>query len=103
MGFALEFNSVCKFKDQTELNQLLKTGTGVMTKTGARAFPTGQWVIAYGPDNTALAVVEVRGFGLALEDQQTVTRVVLKLVRLLTEEESRVQTALAKELFFERR
>lgn len=47
MGFQTEFNSVCKFKSDQELYELLEYGKGKMVKKGFRVYPTGQKVIAY--------------------------------------------------------
>ncbi len=57
MGFQTEFNSVCKFKSAQELYELLEYGRGKMVKSGFRVFPTGQKVIAYTPENQAIAIV----------------------------------------------
>lgn len=59
MGFQTEFNSVCKFKSEQELFELLEYGRGKMVKQGFRVFPTGQKVIAYTPDNVAVAIVKI--------------------------------------------
>ena len=101
MGFQTEFNSICKFKSMQELYELLEYGKGKMTKKGFRVFPTGQRVIAYSPENQAVAIVQilvsVAEINFAGEE---VTQVEMKLVRRLTEEESNVQTRLAYECFF---
>ena len=58
MGFVSEFNSVCKFKDENELYQLLEYGKTAMVKAGYRLYPTGQLAVAYAPDNVAVALSE---------------------------------------------
>ncbi|PZE19735.1 hypothetical protein [Paenibacillus xerothermodurans] len=101
MGFQTEFNSVCKFKSEQELYELLEYGRGKMVKSGFRVFPTGQMVIAYTPDNKATAIVKIIASIAEINFQgEEVTQVEMELVRRLTEEESRVQTALAHEMFF---
>lgn len=101
MGFQTEFNSVCKFKSEQELYELLEYGRGKMVKSGLRVFPTGQKVIAYTPDNRAVAIVKVLGCIAEINfNGDEVTEVEMSLVRQLTEEESRIQTALAYEMFF---
>lgn len=101
MGFQTEFNSVCKFKSDQELYELLEYGRGKMKKSGLRIFPTGQQVIAYTPDNTAVAIVRIVASIAEINFQgEEVTEVEMELVRKLTEEESRVQTSLAYEMFF---
>lgn len=101
MGFQTEFNTVCKFKSDQELYELLEYGRGKMLKSGFRVYPTGQKVIAYTPDNKAVAIVKILASIAEINFQgQDVTQVEMELVRRLTEEESRVQTALAEELFF---
>lgn len=101
MGFQTEFNSVCKFKSKQELYELLEYGRGKMVKSGFRVFPTGQKVIAYTPDNEAIAIVRIRVSIAEINFQgEEVTEVEMELVRKLTEEEARVQTALAYEMFF---
>lgn len=101
MGFQTEFNSVCKFKSEQELYELLEYGRGKMRKTGLRIFPTGQKVIAYTPDNKAVAIVKITACVAEINfNGEEVTAVELDLVRKLTEEESAVQTALAYEMFF---
>ncbi|MEK3706199.1 hypothetical protein MKY87_19335 [Paenibacillus sp. FSL R7-0198] len=101
MGFQTEFNSVCKFKNEQELFELLEYGRGKMVKQGFRVFPTGQKVIAYTPDNVAVAIVKIVVSIAEINFQgQEVTEVEMLLVRKLTEEESRIQTALADEMFF---
>ncbi|WJH36756.1 hypothetical protein MJA45_03395 [Paenibacillus aurantius] len=101
MGFPTEFNSVCKFKTAREFNDLLEYGKGKMVKSGFRVFPTGQKVIAYTPDNRAAAIVRISASIAEINFQgQEVTQVEMELVRELTEEESRIQTALAHEMFF---
>ncbi|RAP74433.1 hypothetical protein [Paenibacillus montanisoli] len=101
MGFQTEFNSVCKFKSKQELYELLEYGRGKMVKSGFRVFPTGQKVIAYTPDNEAIAIVKILVSIAEINFQgEEVTEVEMELVRKLTEEEARVQTALAYEMFF---
>lgn len=101
MGFQTEFNSVCKFKSERELNDLLEYGKTAMMKSGFRVFPTGQQVIAYTPQNQAIAIVKITASIAEINFQgEEVTKVEMDLVRKLTEEEARVQTALADEMFF---
>lgn len=101
MGFQTEFNSVCKFKSDRELDDLLEYGRGKMVKSGFRVFPTGQKVIAYSPDNRAIAIVKIVASIAEINFQgDEVTEVEMELVRKLTEEEARIQTALAFEMFF---
>ncbi|RKN71239.1 hypothetical protein [Paenibacillus ginsengarvi] len=101
MGFQTEFNSVCKFKSDQELYELLEYGRGKMVKKGFRVFPTGQKVIAYSPDNVAVAIVKIVASIAEINFQsEEVTEVEMELIRKLTEEESRVQTQLADEMFF---
>ncbi|NMM53001.1 hypothetical protein [Paenibacillus aquistagni] len=101
MGFQTEFNSVCKFKSEQELYELLEYGRGKMKKSGLRIFPTGQKVIAYTPDNTAVAIVRIVASIAEINFQgEEVTEVEMELVRKLTDEESNIQTALADEMFF---
>jgi hypothetical protein len=58
-------------------------------------------VIAYSPDNEAVAIVKIVVSIAEINFQgDEVTEVEMELVRKLTEEESRVQTALAQEMFF---
>lgn len=102
MGFQTEFNSVCKFKSEQELYELLEYGRGKMLKDGLRVFPTGQKVIAYTPDNQAVAIVLITACVSEINFQgREVTSVELQLIRKLTEEEARIQTALAHEMFLE--
>ncbi|MCA1296486.1 hypothetical protein LBW89_26100 [Paenibacillus sp. alder61] len=101
MGFQTEFNSVCKFKSEQELYELLEYGRGKMLKQGLRVFPTGQKVIAYTPANKAVAIVKITACVAEINfNGEEVTSVELQLIRPLTEEESAVQTALAYEMFF---
>lgn len=101
MGFQTEFNSVCKFKSEQELYELLEYGRGKMKKSGLRIFPTGQKVIAYTPDNAAVAIVRIVASIAEINFQgEEVTEVEMELVRKLTDEESNIQTALADEMFF---
>jgi hypothetical protein len=101
MGFQSEFNSVCKFKSEQELYELLEYGRSKMVKNGFRVFPTGQMVIAYSLDNKAVAIVKILVSIAEINFQgEEITQVEMVLVRRLTEEESRVQTALAYEMYF---
>jgi hypothetical protein len=101
MGFATEFNSVCKFKSEQELYELLEYGKCKMIKGGFRVYPTGQKVIAFAPDNRAIAIVKITASIAEINFQgEEVTSVEMELVRRLTEEESRIQTALAHEMYF---
>jgi hypothetical protein len=101
MGFSSEFNSVCKFKSEQELYELLEYGRGKMVKSGFRVYPTGQKVIAYTPANQAIAIVKILASIAEINFQgEEVTQVEMELVRKLTDEEARVQTALAHEMFF---
>lgn len=101
MGFQTEFNSVCKFKSEQELYELLEYGRGKMVKSGFRVYPTGQKVIAYTPDNRAIAIVKIVASIAEINFQgEEVTEVEMELLRKLTDEESRIETALAYEMFF---
>ncbi|WP_068776949.1 hypothetical protein [Paenibacillus sp. FJAT-26967] len=101
MGFQTEFNSVCKFKSEQELYELLEYGRCKMRKTGFRVYPTGQKVIAYSPGNAAVAIVKISASIAEITFQgDEVTLVEMDLVRKLTDEEARVQTMLAHEMFF---
>lgn len=101
MGFQTEFNSVCKFKSEQELYELLEYGRGKMVKQGFRVYPTGEKVIAYSLTNQAVAIVKIVGSIAEINFQgEEVTEVEMELVRKLTEEEARVQTALAYEMYF---
>lgn len=101
MGFQTEFNSVCKFKSEQELFELLEYGRGKMMKSGFRVFPTGQKVIAYTPDNQAIAIVKILASIAEINFQgEEVTQVEMELVRKLNDEEVRIQTSLAHEMFF---
>lgn len=101
MGFQTEFNSVCKFKSEQELYELLEYGRGKMIKKGFRVFPTGQKVIAYTPENRAIAIVRILASIAEINFQgEEVTQVEMELIRRLTEEEAAIQTALAHEMFF---
>ena len=101
MGFVTEFHSVCKFKSMQELYDLLEYGRGKMVKSGFRVFPAGQKVIAYSPDNRAIAIVKILASIAEINFQgEEVTQVEMELVRKLTEEEARVQSALAYEMYF---
>ncbi|WP_128895168.1 hypothetical protein [Longirhabdus pacifica] len=100
MGFSTEFNSVCKFKSEQELHELLEYGKTAMVKKGLRVYPTGQKVIAYTPNNKAIAIVQITASIAEIVENEEVTKVEMDLIRKLTEEESTVQTALAHEMFF---
>lgn len=101
MGFATEFNSVCKFKSEQELHDLLEYGKCKMVKAGFRIYPTGQKVVAYTPDNEAIAIVHISASIAEINFQgREITSVEMSLVRRLTEEEANMQTALARELYF---
>jgi hypothetical protein len=101
MGFQTEFNSVCKFKSEQEMYDLLEYGRCKMVKKQFRVYPTGQKVIAYGPDNQALAIVRILVSIAEINFQgEEITQVEMELIRQLTEEEARIQTALAHEMFF---
>lgn len=101
MGFTSEFNSVCKFKSQQELDELLEYGRGKMVKSGFRVFPTGQKVIAYTPTNQAIAIVQILASIAEINFQgEEITQVEMELIRKLTEEEATIQTSLAEEMFF---
>jgi hypothetical protein len=72
-----------------------------MMKSGFRVFPAGQKVIAYTPDNQAIAIVKIVASIAEINFQgEEVTQVEMELIRKLNEEEARVQTSLAYEMFF---
>ena len=101
MGFEAEFTSICKFKNEQELYEILEYGRGKLRKDGFRIFPTGQKAIAYTPDNKAVAIVLVTASIAEINFQgQEITQVELDLIRKLTDEESRVLTDLAQEMYF---
>ncbi|XEC93893.1 hypothetical protein AB6A23_21465 [Paenibacillus tarimensis] len=101
MGFETEFNSVCKFKSEQELYELLEYGRCKMIKSGFRVYPTGQKVFAFTPNNEAIAIVKITASIAEINFQgEEVTAVEMELVRKLTEQEARIQTALAFEMFF---
>lgn len=101
MGFQAEFNSVCKFKNEQELYDLLEYGKCKMVKSGYRIYPTGQNVFAYTPDNQAIAIVHISASIAEINFQgEEVTAVEMDLVRKLSEEESRILTSLATEMYF---
>ncbi len=101
MGFQVEFNSVCKFKNEHELNDLLEYGKTAMIKDNFRVYPTGQMAIAYTPENEAIAIVRITASVAEITFQgKEMTKVEMELVRRLNEEEIRVQTSLAYEMFF---
>lgn len=102
MGFETEFNSVCKFKSEQELHDLLEYGKTAMVKSGFRVYPTGQKSIAYTPNNEAVAIVKITASIAEINfNGDEMTKVEMDLVRKLTEEEAALQTALAKEMFFD--
>lgn len=101
MGFQTEFNSVCKFKSQQELYDLMEYGRGKMIKSGFRVYPTGQKVIVYSPENKAVAIIKILASIAEINFQgDEMTQVEMELVRELTVEESAVLTSLAAEMFF---
>ncbi|NDI35124.1 hypothetical protein [Chengkuizengella sediminis] len=101
MGFQSEFNSVCKFKSEQELHDLLEYGKTAMVKKGFRVYPTGQKAIAYTPNNEAVAIVKITASIAEITFQgEEVTKVEMDLVRKLTEPEAKIQTDLAYEMFF---
>lgn len=101
MGFVSEFNSVCKFKDENELYQLLEYGKTAMVKAGFRLYPTGQLAVAYTPVNAAIALVKITASITEITfGGDEVTKVEMDLVRKLTEEEEKVLTNLGKEMYF---
>lgn len=101
MGFPTEFNSICKFKSEQELYSLFEYGRTAMIKSGFRVYPTGQKAIAYTPQSEAVAIVKITASIAEINFQgEEITKVEMDLVRKLTEEESRIQTALAHEMFF---
>lgn len=101
MGFHVEFNNVCKFKSEQELHDLLEYGKTAMIKSGFRVYPTGQHAIAYTPKNEAIAIVKIMASIAEITFQgEEITKVEMDLVRKLSDEEARIQTALAYEMFF---
>ena len=101
MGFVYEINSVCKFKDENELYQLLEYGKTAMVKNGYRHYPTGQLAVAYRPDNRAVALVKITASITEINFQgEEVTKVEMDLHRKLNEEETRVLTSLGEEMYF---
>lgn len=101
MGFQTEFNSVCKFKSAQELYDLFEYGRTAMIKNGLRVYPTGQKVIAYSPENQAVAIVKITASIAEINFQgEEVTKVEMELVRKLNQQEAQIQTALADEMFF---
>ncbi|HEX7056641.1 MAG TPA: hypothetical protein VF260_05520 [Bacilli bacterium] len=104
MGFQSEFNSVCKFKNEQELHDLLEYGKTAMVKQHFRVYPTGEHVIAYTPDNKAIAIVRITASIAEINFQgQEVTKVEMDLIRKLTDEESRVLTSLADEMYWSKK
>ena len=104
MGFQTEFNSVCKFKSEQELYELLEYGRGKMVKSGFRVFPTGQKVIAYTPENQAIAIVETSFASIAEINFQgeEVTQVEMEAIcaGLTEERELAFRPRLPFEMFF---
>lgn len=101
MGFESEFNSVCKFKSEQELHDLLEYGRTAMVKSGFRVYPTGQKAIAYTPKNEAVAIVKITASIAEINFKgEEITKVEMELSRKLTDEEARIQTSLAYEMFF---
>jgi hypothetical protein len=101
MGFVLEFNSVCKFKNENELYHLLEYGKTAMVKTGFRLYPTGQLAVAYTPANDAVALVKITASIAEINfSGEELTKVEMDLVRKLTTEEANVLTNLGKEMYF---
>ena len=101
MGFISEFNSVCKFKDENELYQLLEYGRTAMVKVGFRLYPTGQLAVAYSPENVAVALIKITASITEINfSGDEVTKVEMDLVRKLTDEEVRVLTKLGQEMYF---
>jgi len=101
MGFQTEFNSVVKFNTDQELYDLFEYGRAAMLKNGFRIYPTGQLLIGYSPDNKAVAIVKITASIAEINFQsEEVTKVEMELVRKLNDEESRVLTALAREMYF---
>ncbi len=102
MGFQSEFHSICKFKNDQELHDLLEYGKTAMIKEGFRIYPTGKKAVAYDPENKAVAIVLITASIAEITfREEEVTKVEMDLVRKLDEEESRVLTKLGMEMFFE--
>lgn len=101
MAFQPEINSICKFKSEQELYELLEYGRTAMVKSGYRLYPTGQKAIAYNPKNEAVAVVKITASITEITFQgDESTKVEMDLVRRLNAEESKVLTGLAHEMFW---
>lgn len=101
MGFVSAFHSVCKFKDENELYQLLEYGKTAMIKKGFRIYPTGQLAVAYTPSNEAVALVKITASIAEINFQgEEVTKVEMDLARRLTDEEAKVLTRLGAEMYF---
>jgi hypothetical protein len=101
MGFQTEFNSVVKFNTDQELNDLAEYGRAAMIKKGFRIYPTGQLQIGCSPNNVAVCIVKITASIAEINFHgEEVTKVEMELARKLTDEESRVLTALAKEMYF---
>lgn len=68
---------------------------------GCACFRQSKKVIAYSVDNVAVAIVQIVGCIAEINFQgDEVTEVEMILIRKLNDEESRIQTALADEMFF---
>ena len=59
MGFKPNLIPYANSNRAQELYELLEYGRGKMVKSGFRVYPTGQKVIAYTPDNEAIAIVQI--------------------------------------------
>ena len=103
MGFQSEFHSICKFKNDKELYDLLEYGKTAMIKKGFRIYPTGEKAVAYTPDNRAIAIVKITASIAEINFQaEEVTKVEIDLVRKLNETEAKVLTDLGQEMYFQR-
>jgi hypothetical protein len=92
---------MCKFDNEQELYELLEYGRGKMVRTGFRVYPAGQKVIAFAPDRRAVGIVKIAASIAEINFRgEEVTEVEMELVRKLNEEEARLLTSLAEELFF---
>lgn len=101
MGFQTEFNSVVRLGSEQELHDLFEYGRAAMLKNGFRVYPTGQLLIGYSPENVAVGIIKITASIAEINFQgEEVTKVEMELVRKLTDEESRVLSALARELYF---
>lgn len=102
MGFQSEFHSICKFKNDQELHDLLEYGKTAMIKEGFRIYPTGKKSIAYDLNNRAVAIVLITASIAEITfREEEVTKVEMDLVRKLNEEESKVLTDLGSEMYFD--